>query len=346
MSKVVEHLAELTGLRDRDLLDTTLAGALLDLLKPRAVALYRAVGGEADPRWHTRARIAAGQAVAQADPGWTELDQLPPLASAPERLACLQQQQMVQHGSAPVCTLFPLFGDRGVAGVLELHTDNPPDAEAQRLVGALLRVYRNFESLLDYSECDTLTGLLNRKTFDESFYKSTAVLPAAGATEPAGAEAGRREVKRPRLPYLAVVDIDHFKSVNDTWGHLIGDEVLLLMSRLMRANFRFHDQLYRFGGEEFVVIIRCGGDDDAASAFERLRRTVHAYSFPQVGHITVSVGFTEVRQGDAPSAAFERADQSVYWAKTHGRNRVCNFAELVRLGELNDEAKAGDVELF
>ena len=323
-----------------------MAGALLDLLKPQQVALYRAVGGEQDARWLTRASIQAGQSVAQADPGWTELDQLPRLASEPQRMACLQRQEMVQHGTAPVHTLFPLFGDRGVSGVLQVRTATAPDAEALRLVSALLRVYRNFESLLDYSECDTLTGLLNRKTFDESFYKSTAALPAAQANTEASAEAGKRNTGRARVPYLAVVDIDHFKAVNDTWGHLIGDEVLLLMSRLMRASFRFHDQLYRFGGEEFVAVLRCGDDSDALVAFERLRNAVQDYSFPQVGRITVSVGFTAVRAGDSPSAAFERADQAVYWAKHHGRNRVCNYAELVRQGELNDEAKAGDVELF
>ena len=65
-----------------------------------------------------------------------------------------------------------------------------------------------------------------------------------------------------------------------------------------------------------------------------------------MGHITVSVGFTEVRTGDSPSAAFERADQAVYWAKKNGRNRVSGFADLVVKGELNDESKAGDVELF
>jgi diguanylate cyclase (GGDEF)-like protein len=114
----------------------------------------------------------------------------------------------------------------------------------------------------------------------------------------------------------------------------------------MRSCFRYHDRLYRFGGEEFVVVLRCGSDADAAVAFDRLRSTVQAYAFPQVGHLTVSVGYTEIRLNDTPSAAFERADQAVYWAKTHGRNRVCGFAELVVRGELNDESKAGDVELF
>jgi diguanylate cyclase (GGDEF)-like protein len=146
--------------------------------------------------------------------------------------------------------------------------------------------------------------------------------------------------------WLGVIDIDHFKSVNDNYGHLIGDEVLLLLSRLMRSRFRFHDRLYRFGGEEFVVLMRCGSEEDAHHAFERLRTGVERYPFPQVGHITVSVGFTEVKIGDTPSGAFERADKAVYYGKTHGRNQVCSHAKLVASGELEDLSVSGDVELF
>jgi diguanylate cyclase (GGDEF)-like protein len=341
MSKVVDHLAELTGLRDRDLLDTTLAGALRDLLAPRQVTILRAVGADNDRRWLLRAQLGEDDVAATSDTVWGDYEELLPLDAEPLRLRCLAQQEVVAVDGAPALTLFPLFGDRDVAGVVELRTEAALSSAEMRLVSSMLRVYRNFESVLDYSERDTLTGLLNRKTFDEGFYKSTARLP-----ESAAGDGRRRDPGRARLPYLAVVDIDHFKQVNDVWGHLIGDEVLLLMSRLMRACFRFHDLLYRFGGEEFVVLLRCGGDDDAIKAFERLRNAVQAYAFPQVGHITVSVGFTEVRPGDSPSAAFERADQAVYWAKKNGRNRVSGFADLVVKGELNDESKAGDVELF
>jgi diguanylate cyclase (GGDEF)-like protein len=210
------------------------------------------------------------------------------------------------------------------------------------MVCSILRVYRNFEGLLDYSERDTLTGLLNRKTFDESFLK------VAGEPLPTGAPSadGRRVVPANCPAWLGVIDIDHFKQVNDRFGHLIGDEVLLLLSRLMRASFRFHDRLYRFGGEEFVVLMRCAGADAAGLAFERLRRNVEQFKFPQVGGISVSIGFTGLRGGDSPSAAFERADRAVYHAKTHGRNRVAHHADLVARGELDDAAKVGDVELF
>ncbi|OIQ67051.1 putative diguanylate cyclase YcdT [mine drainage metagenome] len=115
----------------------------------------------------------------------------------------------------------------------------------------------------------------------------------------------------------------------------------------MRDTFRFHDQLYRFGGEEFVVLMHCAHGDQAAVALQRLRSNTERHVFPQVGQITVSIGFTEVRQGDSPSGAFERADKAVYYAKEHGRNQVCSFEELVAQCKLSTApANVGEVELF
>ena len=81
--------------------------------------------------------------------------------------------------------------------------------------------------------------------------------------------------------WLGVVDIDHFKRVNDGFGHLIGDEVLVLVARIMRQSFRHYDRLYRFGGEEFVVLLRGGDEEDAKAAFERFRTNVESYLFPR-----------------------------------------------------------------
>ena len=115
----------------------------------------------------------------------------------------------------------------------------------------------------------------------------------------------------------------------------------------MRASFRFHDRLYRFGGEEFVVLMRCDNEEDAAAAFERLRTNTESFTFPQVGRITVSIGFTALRAGDTPSGAFERADKAVYYVKEHGRNGVRSYADLIANGSLVEEDdKVGDVELF
>ena len=343
MSRVVDHLAELTGFRDRDVLDVTLVGALKDLLRPQAVAIYRSVGEEHEQRWLTRARLEPGDSTATADPLWADPSSLPLLDAFPDRHACLRRQESFTVGDAPAMAYFPLSSDREPIGVLELRSKVALSAEQLRMVCSILRIYRNFQSLLDYSERDTLTGLLNRKTFDESFMR--VALPP-----PMALQHQRGETRR-HVPvgssWLGVLDIDHFKRVNDNHGHLIGDEVLLLLSRLMRTGFRFHDHLYRFGGEEFVVLMRCGSPLDAAHAFERLRGNVERYVFPQVGTITVSVGFTELRADDTPNGAFARADKAVYWVKQNGRNQVAHHAELVAAGKLADEVRDNsDVELF
>jgi diguanylate cyclase (GGDEF)-like protein len=343
MSELVDHLAELTGFRDRELLDVTLVGALRDLLKPRAVAIYRSVGEAGNERWMTRARLAADDVVATADPAWVDLDSLPLRSVDPARLDAFHRQVIVQVGGPVHRTLFPVATDRETIGVMEFETDAALNERDQRLVLSILRIYRNFQGLLDYSERDTLTGLLNRKTFDDGFMKAVADPYTA---QPGGEAEGRRSGRVASSYWLGVIDIDHFKHVNDNHGHLMGDEVLLLLSRLMRNSFRFHDRLYRFGGEEFVVLMRCAGGDAAALAFERMRNNVEQYAFPQVGRVTVSIGLTELRPGDSPSGAFERADKAVYYAKAHGRNQVRNHAELVAAGELVEQAKVGDVELF
>jgi PleD family two-component response regulator len=92
--------------------------------------------------------------------------------------------------------------------------------------------------------------------------------------------------------------------------------------------------------------MRCATDAGAAVAFERLRTNVEGHAFPQVGRITVSVGFTELRAGDSPSSAFDRADKAVYFAKQNGRNQVRHHAVLVADGLLTDEAHSSDIELF
>ncbi len=352
MSHVVDQLADLTTLRDRDVLDTTLVAALRDLLQPLQVAIHRCVGDETDRRWLTRARLGLHDLVASSDSPWAELSQLPALAAFPVRLQALRSQQVVALPGPPHLAVFPLTTEREVAGVLEVTSEQPLDTAQHRLVGSILRIFRNVQGLLDYSECDTLTGLLNRKTFDDAFSKLGAGFSppplAAGAPAPAGQldSLARRGALADQPRFIGVIDVDHFKRVNDQHGHLIGDEVLLLLSRLMRSVFRFHDQLFRFGGEEFVVLMRCHSDADAGIALQRLRSGVKAFAFPQVGSISVSVGYSQVLPGDTPRSAFERADRAVYWAKANGRDQVCSHSALIARGALVDATKAGDVELF
>jgi diguanylate cyclase (GGDEF)-like protein len=343
MPEIVHQLADLTALRDRDALDIALVQAVSDLLTPQAVAICRAVGEADHGHWLTSARLKAGQLTPTSDSAWSELALLPALSDFPLRLQAVTSRQVAQAPGEPHVTVFPLTGTTGAPGVLEISTDTPLSPENVHLVSGVLRLYQNFQSLLDYGERDALTELLNRKTFDGAFMKATVEQNLTLGSHPDD----RRHPDGTGSYWLAMIDIDHFKRVNDNFGHLIGDEVLLLLARLMRASFRFHDQLYRFGGEEFVVLMRCKGESETARALERLRATTENHAFPQVGHITISVGFSEIKAGDSPASAFERADKAVYHAKANGRNQVCSYAALIASGDLVDQAaNVGDMELF
>jgi diguanylate cyclase (GGDEF)-like protein len=346
----IAHLAALTAQRDREMLDVSLAQGVLELLPVSSVGVYRLVGGDEDSQRWLCCGLARRGELTISDPPWVDLDSLPSVKAFPLRQLVLDSR-LLEQAELPTAslidpaqrfvTVLPLMVELGLPGVLEVISDKPLAMEALRPIQTLLRVFANFQNLLESSQRDALTGLLNRQSFDATFLKAS--MP--GHLDPGLA------VERRTSPitgyWLGVVDIDLFKLVNDRFGHLIGDEVLVLVARIMRQSFRHYDRLYRFGGEEFVVLLRGGTEEDAMQAFERFRRNVETYAFPQVNKVTISLGFTEVMLNDTPSVAFSRADQGVYQAKHQGRNQVLCYEALVRDGVIKIEtAHVGDVELF
>ena len=348
MDDAISHLAALTAQRDRELLDVTLAQGVLDLLGSDSVAVYRLIGREDEARRWLCCGLARKGQIAVSDPSWVDLHALPLESAHPLRAQAQSSRLPVQgeldgDSSGGHVMVMPLPVEVGLPGVLEVISAEPLSLKAQRTIQTVLKVFGNFQNLLESSQRDALTALLNRQTFDATFLKAS--MPAA---ERGGDHAeGERRSNGASGYWIGVVDIDHFKRVNDGFGHLIGDEVLVLVARIMRQTFRHHDRLYRFGGEEFVILLRGGSEEDALGAFERFRVNVAQYPFPQVQNVTVSVGFTEVRHQDTPNVAFARADQAVYRAKHQGRNQVLCHESLIRSGALTSaEEHIGDVELF
>ena len=162
MPEIIDQLADLTGLRDRDTLDVSLALALRDLLRPVRVAVHRTTGDAGDERWLTRARLTADDLTATADSVWSDVSQLPRLDDRPSWRQCLESGVLMLLPGDELVTLLPMQSEGGSPGVVELVTSAPLSEELLRLVTGVLRIYRNVQSLLDYSERDTLTGLLNR----------------------------------------------------------------------------------------------------------------------------------------------------------------------------------------
>jgi diguanylate cyclase (GGDEF)-like protein len=128
---------------------------------------------------------------------------------------------------------------------------------------------------------------------------------------------------------LLLLDIDHFKDFNDTHGHMEGDKVLVMISRKIMSCLRKNDSAYRYGGEEFTVLLPETDSRDALSVAERIRETVekqkhHAESGLETRH-TISIGVTQYQKGERVSTFVERADRAMYQSKQNGRNRVSLF---------------------
>ena len=242
----------------------------------------------------------------------------------------------------------PVWMHDKVSTCLEITQSRPFSAHKLDVIQGIFHVYQNYQSLLDYSERDALTGLLNRKTFDEQFSRSTADSLARRlrpATTGLAVDEEASCCEPPVEQWLAVVDVDHFKQVNDRFGHLYGDEVLILIANILRSSFRSHDRIFRFGGEEFVVLLRATSLATAHKVFNRFRLAVQEYPFPQVGQVTVSLGFVSTSRG-APVEILGQADQALYYAKENGRNQVCFYDELIASGQLKTKVTNDDVELF
>lgn len=156
------------------------------------------------------------------------------------------------------------------------------------------------------AERDALTGTGNRHAF-----------------EPALLAALRKRVEQGTPISLLALDIDHFKRVNDRHGHEAGDRALIEVARLIEYSVRAGDGVFRYGGEELVVIADGAGNEAAGRLAEKIRQRIRRTPVPGIGHIAVSVGVAEARPGDTPKTWFARADAMLYRAKEEGRNRVC-----------------------
>ncbi len=121
-----------------------------------------------------------------------------------------------------------------------------------------------------------------------------------------------------------MLDVDHFKAINDNFSHMIGDQVLSAIGSILRSQLRVTDQAIRFGGEEFVVLLS-GAPRGAADVCERLRSAVENWNWSEICnglHVTISIGVAGTSSAKSPSKILEIADQNLYAAKKSGRNRV------------------------
>lgn len=181
---------------------------------------------------------------------------------------------------------------------------------------------RDLDDVRRESMLDPLTKIANRKSFDEGM--EVAIAAASGGKDPL---------------CLMLIDIDHFKNFNDTYGHQTGDQVLRLVAMTLKSNIKGKDLAARYGGEEFVAILPSTDMEGAVIVAENIRKAIQAKELlkrstnEKLGRITASFGVAVFRPSDTAASLIERADRCLYAAKHAGRNRVINEVELANILE-------------
>jgi diguanylate cyclase (GGDEF)-like protein len=328
--RLIESVTRLVEKPDLKALDQSLVATVREIIAARAVRLCP-LHEDADAPHRKRVLYPLEAGI----PTETSAHKTLALESAPAFAQCLESQRKVEvPHEGGVRIIHPLRAKSGATGFLVLDCDHE-DPHDQEVVSILLAFYRNYASLLHDNQRDELTGLLNRKTFDEKVLHLIAGLRSLAPTGD-----GRGEC------CLAVLDIDHFKHVNDRFGHLVGDETLVLFARDMVDAFRGSDLLFRIGGEEFVVVLRDVDLTRALAVLERFRHIIEERDFPQIGRMTISAGVSQITAQDLPTNALDRADKAMYCAKSGGRNRIYAHEHLVAEGKLQVALPTMDAELF
>ena len=343
MDSLLKHMVDITGHRDHAMLDVAVISAVHELAAAKQTRVLSLVADATGPLIRQRACISGDASTPSSNPTPDV-----PLSATPALAACLGSHApsaSATSSDGDSILWMPIWiGDKADT-ILEIVRGDQFAADMVPMVVGIVGVYRNFQNLLDYSERDSLTGLLNRKTFDDQLAKMLhATAEQESLIQPGQEE--RRHPSETEKQWLAVVDVDHFKLVNDKFGHLYGDEVLILIANLLTSSFRAQDRVFRFGGEEFVVLLRSTTLDNAQKIIDRFRTNVESHVFPQVGQVTVSVGFVSISPYESPVIILGHADQALYYAKSHGRNLACHYDQLVSGGLLQAVASNDTAEFF
>ncbi|WP_455756946.1 GGDEF domain-containing protein [Sulfurimonas sp.] len=164
---------------------------------------------------------------------------------------------------------------------------------------------QKIQILEDEASRDSLTKLFNRGKFDDVLSKEIVLSKITSSP-------------------LSIIflDIDHFKVVNDTYGHDVGDYILIELAKILKSTIRTGDFVARWGGEEFVVTLQSTDSKTASILAEKIRKNVENYTFAKGGEQTVSLGVTQYNQNDTQESFTKRVDDALYEAKKTGRNKV------------------------
>jgi diguanylate cyclase len=225
-----------------------------------------------------------------------------------------QAAQQLNHDNV---AQFKLIVDNVIAATRAIETKHKVlETELKTSSTEIVSLRQRLESIREESRIDPLTGLLNRRGFDERMVEAV----------------NEADASRPLC--LLIGDVDHFKRFNDTWGHATGDQVLRLVAQCFKSNIKGRDTAARYGGEEFVVALPETNLENATTVAEYIRSAVESKKIVKrstgetLGSITLSLGVAKYVPDEPITETLNRADTCLYAAKRRGRNRVVAESDL------------------
>lgn len=350
---ILHRLVSLTTIRDIELFEVSLLKTLTELLKINQISMYKL------SQFSSNCTLFTYSITSNRDDDKKQFSESQEIQSVeiaiPEDIMLAQlwinttKKPYLHNRRDHYWAVYPMISMQRIESLLAFELSHPLTEHEMLIITSLLNITHNFRNLLDENQKDKLTGLLNRQTFEESIYKIQSLLPVSDRNPRDQGDTldQRKSMEGAEKLYLAIIDVDNFKSINDRFGHIIGDEVLLLLSYLMRQIFRAKDLLFRFGGEEFVAVIRTNGKHEACKVLERLRNEIGEYCFPQISKVTISIGATLIqREHHLPAEIIGRADQALYHAKNHGKNQFHFYEDLVEGEHIAVKKETGTIDFF
>lgn len=196
-------------------------------------------------------------------------------------------------------------------------TDKDKEIFDEEYIQLLFGFYCHQLCSLEGTYRDNLTGLYNRKAFDLRMHSLlNKHFPAR-----------RKKISHPSV--FVMLDIDHFKEINDQHGHLYGDEILTIIAKIMTDSFREYDLLFRYGGEEFAAVLMDIDDEVCQQVLLRFKTKVANYLFPKQHSVTISIGYSDFDRDHTVEELIDQADKALYYSKDQGRNAINSYSSLI-----------------
>ncbi|CAH9054814.1 hypothetical protein PSECIP111951_01114 [Pseudoalteromonas holothuriae] len=336
---LLHSVVKLTKTRDVDSLESSLLSTIHEFIGCQQVSIYKSTCE--DDSLEVECCLSL-QVTKSKQYHWSQSQKLENPCS--ELISCLNSACIIaiQSIDGIETKWVPItLADKAI-GAIAIKSNGLSSSD-QVLLNAFCCIYENYLTILHENERDKLTGLLNRQTFDRKFKQ--LVEKQVVKHHKTSKSNQNRQLQSETVSWLAMLDIDHFKQVNDNYGHVCGDEVLLILAQTMHNFFRASDLLFRFGGEEFVLVFEPATFEEIDSVLNKFMDRIRNTKFPFVNKLTVSIGVAKVGPYDFPIHVLEKADKALYCAKTQGRDQVC-FFDLMEQSEKLDSDDESGIDLF